>query len=72
MIEQIDPAIPILCAKLALKDSKIAGLKAFANGFVKEGVGAGGASIAAMLKVGINSEQLLSLTETQYENTISQ
>lgn len=70
-ITQID-SIPIFSTRLALKDSKIDGLRSFANGFVKEGVGAGGASLAAMLKVGIDSNQLLQLTEKQYEDTISQ
>ena len=71
MISQIDD-IPVFAVKLALGSSKIAGLKAFANGFVKEGVGAGGASLAAMLKIGIDSSQLLALTEKQYRETISQ
>lgn len=65
-IKQIDQ-IPVFSVKLCLKDSKIDGLKAFSDGFVKEGVGAGGASLAAMLKVGIDSEHLLHLTEKQYE-----
>lgn len=69
MIQQIDQ-IPVISVKLKLIDSKIDGLKAFANGFVKEGVGAGGASLASMLKTGIDSEQLLKLTESQYEKTI--
>lgn len=66
-IQQIDK-IPVFATRLALKESKIDGLRSFANGFVKEGVGAGGASLAAMLKVGIDSNQLLHLTEEQYEN----
>jgi uncharacterized protein (TIGR00303 family) len=68
-IKQIDQ-IPVFSVRLALKDSKINGLRSFADGFVKEGVGAGGASLAAMLKVGIDSNRLLQLTEKQYENTI--
>ncbi|HXW02325.1 MAG TPA: TIGR00303 family protein [Candidatus Nitrosotenuis sp.] len=68
-IKQIDQ-IPVFSVRLALKDSKISGLRSFADGFVKEGVGAGGASLAAMLKVGIDSNHLLQLTEKQYENTI--
>lgn len=70
MISQIDQ-IPIFSVRLGLGNSKIDGLRAFADGFVKEGVGAGGASLAAMLKVGIDSEQLLSLTEKQYRDIIS-
>ncbi|HSA98086.1 MAG TPA: TIGR00303 family protein [Candidatus Nitrosotenuis sp.] len=69
-VKQIDD-IPVLSARLALKDSKIDGLRAFADGFVKEGVGAGGASIAAMLKIGIGSRHLLGLSETEYRNVIS-
>ena len=69
-VKQIDD-IPVFSAKLALKDSKINGLKAFADGFVKEGVGAGGASIAAMLKIGIDSNHLLELSEIEYQKTIS-
>jgi NaMN:DMB phosphoribosyltransferase len=71
IVDQIDQ-VPIFSVKLALKDSKIGGLRAFAEGFVKEGVGAGGASLAAMLKVGTDSAHLLGLTEKQYEETISQ
>ncbi|MGQ0605706.1 MAG: nicotinate mononucleotide-dependent phosphoribosyltransferase CobT [Candidatus Nitrosotenuis sp.] len=71
MISQIDK-IPVFSVRLALGNSKIAGLQVFANGSVKEGVGAGGASLAAMLKIGIDSEQLLVLTEKQYRETISQ
>lgn len=71
MVSQIDQ-IPVFSVQLALGDSKIEGLRAFASGFVKEGVGAGGASLAAMLKIGIDSNQLLSLTEKQYLEIISQ
>lgn len=71
MISQIDK-IPVFSVQLALGNSSINGLKAFANGFVKEGVGAGGASLSAMLKIGIDSDRLLTLTEQQYKETISQ
>lgn len=59
--------IPILVAKLKLGQSKISGLRSYAEGFVKEGAGAGGASIACMLKTGIDAEKLLFLTEKEYE-----
>jgi len=65
MISQIDD-IPLFSVKLGLGNSKINGLREFANGFVKEGVGAGGASLAAMLKIGIEAENLLTMTEKQY------
>ncbi len=65
-VEQIFD-IPILVAKLKLGQSKISGLRAYAEGFVKEGAGAGGASIACMLKTGIDAEKLLFLTEKEYQ-----
>ena len=65
-IEQIFD-IPILIANLKLGQSQIPGLRAYAEGFVKEGAGAGGASIACMLKTGIDTEKLLSLTEKEYQ-----
>ena len=58
--------IPILVAKLKLAESKISGLRSYADGFVKEGAGAGGASIACMLKTGIDAKGLLDLTEKEY------
>ena len=71
IIKQISD-IPILVAKLKLGESKISGLRSYAEGFVKEGAGAGGASIACMLKTGIASEKLLFLTEREYNKIISQ
>ncbi len=59
--------IPILVAKLKLGESKISGLRSYAEGFVKEGAGAGGASIACMLKAGLDVERLLFLTEKEYQ-----
>lgn len=59
--------IPILVAKLRLGQSSIPGLRSYAEGFVKEGAGAGGASIACMLKTGMNAEKLLALTEKEYQ-----
>ena len=64
-IEEIDN-IPILSVNPKLEDSKIQGLKSFSQGFVKEGAGAGGSLISAILKTGINSQKLLELTEDEY------
>lgn len=58
--------IPVLVAKLRLGQSGIIGLRSYAEGFVKEGAGAGGTSIACMIKTGLDSEKLLSLIEKEY------
>ena len=44
--------VPILAADIDFRHSKFDGLKAYEKGIVKEGVGAGGAAIAAMAKLG--------------------
>ena len=59
--------IPILSVKLNLGDSKIKGLQSFSNGFVKEGVGAGGCVIAAQMKIGIEIQKILELIEKEYQ-----
>ncbi|MGQ0638988.1 MAG: nicotinate mononucleotide-dependent phosphoribosyltransferase CobT [Nitrososphaerota archaeon] len=64
--------IPVLIAKLRLGQSKISGLRSYAEGFVKEGAGAGGASIACMIKTGLDTEKLLLLTEKEYQRITSQ
>ena len=58
--------IPVLAIDPKLKNSKIEGLQAYSEGFAKEGVGAGGTIISAMLKTGIDSQKLLDLTEKEY------
>jgi len=65
MVKQIAD-IPILVVDPKLDKSNIDGLKAYSEGFAKEGVGAGGSIIASMLKTGINSEKILELTEKEY------
>ena len=59
--------IPILSVDPGMKNSKFSGLKAFSEGFAKEGVGAGGSIISSMLKTGNDSETFLSLAEKEYQ-----
>ena len=50
-----------------LNQSKISGLKAFSEGFAKEGVGAGGSIIASMIKNSFTSQTFLELAEKEYQ-----
>jgi NaMN:DMB phosphoribosyltransferase len=61
--------VPILAANLNFSNSRFGGLKAYEAGVVKEGVGAGGASIAAMLRTcgKVTSRILLEEIERNYE-----
>ena len=60
--------VPVLAADLNFGSSKFPGLQIYETGLVKEGVGAGGASIAAMAKTGgaVNKEILLKEIERNY------
>ena len=63
--------IPVLSINPKLEDSKFSGLRAYSEGFVKEGVGAGGSMIASMLKTGMGSQRLLELIDKEYERISS-
>jgi NaMN:DMB phosphoribosyltransferase len=61
--------VPILAADLDFSQSRFEGLKAYERGVVKEGVGAGGAAIASMVKSNgaVTKETLLRAIEKNYE-----
>jgi uncharacterized protein (TIGR00303 family) len=65
--------VPILAADLDFGPSKYPGLRIYETGLVKEGVGAGGASIAAMAKTGgaVNKEILLKEIERNYASLMN-
>ena len=58
--------IPAIAVNPHLENSKFPGLKAFSEGFAKEGVGAGGAILASMLKTKNDSSKFLNLAEKEY------
>ncbi len=72
LVLSIDNNVGIVISDLHLIESTKLGLKAFANGFVKEGVGAGGVSIATMINANgkLNGEILLKYIEREYEKNI--
>jgi uncharacterized protein (TIGR00303 family) len=65
--------VPIFAADLNFGQSRFNGLKVYEAGVVKEGVGAGGAAIAAMLKAKgkISKDILLREIEKNYEQLVS-
>ena len=60
--------VPVLAADIDFISSRFSGLKAYEKGIVKEGVGAGGASVAAMAKLGgaVTKDMLLKEIERNY------
>ena len=65
IIKQIDD-IPVISIDPKLSESKIPGLRAFSEGFAKEGVGAGGSIISAILRAKLTTNQLLQNIESEY------
>jgi len=72
LVKMVSKRVPILSCDLRLGESRKPGLQAFAKGFVKEGVGAGGASIVAIAKSSgrITSKKLVNAIEKEYEVSI--
>jgi len=60
---------PVIIADPGLSDSTKPGLRAYAEGFVKEGVGAGGATLLAYAR-GFSKEKFLKEIERSYETAI--
>ncbi|MCV0401181.1 MAG: TIGR00303 family protein [Nitrosopumilus sp.] len=58
--------IPAISVNPGLETSQYSGLKAFSEGFAKEGVGAGGSIISSMIKTGNNSVKFLEIAEKEY------
>src|SRR5919112_2503225 len=72
LVRMASERVPILSCDLHLGESSKPGLQAFAKGFVKEGVGAGGASIVAIAKSRgkITGKKLMNAIEKEYEISI--
>ena len=72
LLNSISEDIPIYVSNLHMIESSKNGLTAFAKGYVKEGVGAGGVSIASMLKSRgtIDGTLLMKAIEQEYEIVI--
>ncbi len=64
--------VPVLAADIDFTSSRFSGLKAYEKGIVKEGVGAGGASVAAMAKLdgALTKDILLKEIEKNYSTLI--
>jgi uncharacterized protein (TIGR00303 family) len=72
LVRMSSKRVPILSCDLHLGESSKPGLQAFAKGFVKEGVGAGGASVVAIIKSRgkITGKKLMKAIEKEYEVSI--
>lgn len=68
---QVDEDLPIYYANLGLENSKKDGLRAYSQGFVKEGAGAGGMALAAFINnPTLSTNEFLRKIENNYQETI--
>ncbi len=74
LVLSIDENIGMFVVDLHMNESTKQGLRSFANGYVKEGVGAGGVSIATIIKERgkLNGKKLLKYIEKEYEKNIEE
>ncbi len=69
-INSVDVRAPLLATELSFADSRYPQLQAYEQGFVKEGMGAGGACIASHLRQDWQQHQLLEVIENQLERLL--
>ena len=73
LMNNISREVPIFYIDLLLENSTKKGLRSYSEGFVKEGAGAGGSSIAAFLNNDhLTKEQFLHKIEENYTKTIEE
>jgi uncharacterized protein (TIGR00303 family) len=70
LADEIDPDLPVLAANLDFSNSRHPGLRSYEQWLVKEGVGAGGASIAALLATGAPIERLQEAIDATYDGLL--
>ncbi|MBV8883963.1 MAG: nicotinate-nucleotide--dimethylbenzimidazole phosphoribosyltransferase [Chroococcidiopsidaceae cyanobacterium CP_BM_RX_35] len=66
-LAQMVAGVPLLATQLSFAASRHTQLRAYEQGYVKEGMGAGGCCIAAHLTQGLDQAQLLQIIETMAE-----
>lgn len=66
LVKDIAPEVPIIYPMLSFVDAPYKGLIAYENGYVKEGVGAGGTIVAVLIK-GFNIDDVKRAIYTEYQ-----
>ncbi|TRM93391.1 TIGR00303 family protein, partial [Sulfolobus sp. B1] len=68
LVKQVD--VKLMASMIDLSLSSFDGIKSYEKGFVKEGVGAGGASIMAFIR-GVSNQELVKRIDEQYKKLIN-
>lgn len=70
LVSEIAPEVPVVYSTLGFGDSPLRGLRAYEEGYVKEGVGAGGCLVVASLIYGVELDELRRAVEAEYERVV--
>ncbi len=70
LVSDIAPETPIIATALSLGDTPFSGLRMYEQGFVKEGVGAGGTVVALTLLKGVELEELKKTIYNEYRRLL--
>jgi len=65
LVRDIAPGVTVLAARFSMAGSRYPGLRAYDEGYVKEGVGAGGALVLGAAR-GLSREEMLAAIEEEY------
>jgi NaMN:DMB phosphoribosyltransferase len=71
LAREVWPELPLLAANLDFSRSRHPALHAYERFLVKEGVGAGGACVAALLTTGASIEQLQAAIDDAYDEVLA-
>lgn len=70
LVRDVYPEVPIVYIDLDLSNSAYWGLRAYEEGYVKEGVGAGGTLIVSAMLKGFTPAELLGAVHEEYERVL--
>ncbi len=70
LVREVSPSTPVIYTELSFSDSPYPGLRMYEEGYVKEGVGAGGTSIAVEVK-GFKLSEIKEAIYREYERLVS-
>jgi uncharacterized protein (TIGR00303 family) len=70
LVAEIAPEVPVLYSTTSFGDSPFRGLRAYEEGYVKEGVGAGGCLVAGSLIYGLGLEEIKRAIYEEYSRVL--
>ncbi len=70
LVRMIDPRVPVVAVSLDFSDAPYGGLRKYEEGYVKEGVGAGGTAFLAHILTGMSMSEIKMRVYAEYERLL--